>query len=137
MAPPTVLRTRAEMLRQMRPERVAGRFMFQSIPEEDLADRMSAIQGLFRESEGISVIVPAEPGAAGAMAQITLQAYSALDGVGLTAAVSGALAQAGIACNMVAALNHDHVFVPEADADRALKILRDVSRFSKQTDQKG
>ena len=36
-------------------------------------------------------------------ARITLMVHSDLEGVGLTAAVSGALADAGIACNMVAA----------------------------------
>ena len=58
------------------------------------------------------------------MALIRLNVYSALDGVGLTAAVAGALAEAGIACNMVAALNHDHVFVPADRATQALSILR-------------
>jgi hypothetical protein len=57
------------------------------------------------------------------MACITLTVQSALDGVGLTAAVSGALAEAGIPCNMVAAFHHDHVFVPEDRAGEALAIL--------------
>jgi hypothetical protein len=38
--------------------------------------------------------------------------------------VASALAEAGIACNMVAALNHDHVFVPADRAEEALTILR-------------
>ena len=54
---------------------------------------------------------------------ITLQVHSALDGVGLTAAVAGALAAQGIACNMVAAYHHDHAFVPEAQAEAALAVL--------------
>jgi uncharacterized protein len=57
------------------------------------------------------------------MRQITLTVHSALDGVGLTAAVASALAAEGIACNMVAARHHDHVFVPEAQAQRALAVL--------------
>jgi len=85
---------------------------------------------MFREAEGVSLIL--ERGAAEAagfpvatpMALITLNVYSALDGVGLTAAVAAALAEAGIACNMVAALNHDHVFVPADRADEAVAILR-------------
>jgi hypothetical protein len=44
--------------------------------------------------------------------------------VGLTAAISTALADAGISCNMVAALNHDHVFVPVSDASRAMALIR-------------
>jgi hypothetical protein len=50
--------------------------------------------------------------------------HSALDGTGLTAAVSAALAAAGIPCNMVAAFHHDHVFVPAAMAARALAVLQ-------------
>jgi hypothetical protein len=57
------------------------------------------------------------------MAMITLNVYSALDGVGLTAAVATALAKAGIACNMVAALNHDHVFVPSERREEALAVM--------------
>jgi len=130
----TIIRDGAEMVQKMRPERVDGRFVFQAISADDIARRMPEIRGLFVEAEGLSAIVSAADGDADIMAQITLQVHSALDGVGLTAAVSGALAEAGIACNMVAALHHDHAFVPEADADRALDILRALSRA---TDQKG
>ncbi len=83
----------------------------------------------FREEEGLSLIVPHEVALANEIeadpyARITLRVHSALDGVGLTAAVSGALAQAGIACNMVAALRHDHAFVPADRAEEALAILK-------------
>jgi hypothetical protein len=44
--------------------------------------------------------------------------------VGLTAVVSSALAEAGIACNVVAATRHDHLFVPIDRAADALAILR-------------
>jgi hypothetical protein len=54
---------------------------------------------------------------------ITLNVYSALDGVGLTAAVARALADLGIACNMVAGFHHDHAFVPATRADDALQGL--------------
>jgi hypothetical protein len=58
------------------------------------------------------------------MRQITLRVHSALDGVGLTAAVASALSDAGIPCNMVAAFHHDHVFVPSSLAAAALDALR-------------
>jgi SAM-dependent methyltransferase len=57
------------------------------------------------------------------MACLTLTVPSALDGVGLTAAVAAALAARGIPANVVAALRHDHVFVPEAMAGAALDAL--------------
>lgn len=75
----------------------------------------------FREDEGWSSIVPAERGK---MRRITLTVHSALEGVGLTAAVAARLADHGIACNMVAAFHHDHAFIPAADAERALDLLR-------------
>jgi hypothetical protein len=58
------------------------------------------------------------------MRRITLTVHSALDGIGLTAAVSAELTAAGIPCNVVAALHHDHVFVPAAQAEAALAALR-------------
>ncbi len=87
---------------------------------------------MFREAEGVSLILERDAAQAaglpveGPMALITLNVYSALDGVGLTAAVATALAKAEIACNMVAALNHDHVFVPADRADEAVAILLDL-----------
>ncbi len=111
------------MVRQMAPRRVSGTFVFRTIdgpvPPEARAS--------FIEDEGLSVILPAPAESPDAMAQITLDVHSALDGVGLTAAVSMALAEAGIPCNMVAAHHHDHAFVPVAQADAALNILRALS----------
>lgn len=83
----------------------------------------------FREQEGLSLILSDAVASVHdlqsdlPMRRITLTVHSALDGVGLTAAVATALAQAGIACNMVAGLQHDHAFVPAPDAVRAVDIL--------------
>ncbi|MFC4563012.1 ACT domain-containing protein [Nocardiopsis mangrovi] len=57
-------------------------------------------------------------------AWITLRVHSALDAVGLTHAVSGALAEAGLPCNVVAGYHHDHLFVPAAEGPRAVGLLR-------------
>ncbi|WP_397542267.1 ACT domain-containing protein [Roseovarius salis] len=89
---------------------------------------------IFREAEGISLVLDAQAAARHGfdtglpMARITLSMHSALDGVGLTAAVARALAGAGIPCNMVAAYHHDHAFVPLEDADRAMAVLQDLSQ---------
>jgi hypothetical protein len=88
---------------------------------------------IFREDEGLSLILPLAAAQDMAfpdpmpMARITLTVHSALDGLGLTAAVATALASEGIPCNMVAAFHHDHVFVPADMADRALAALRALS----------
>jgi hypothetical protein len=125
-----VVRDAREMVSGMKPELKPGQYVFCAAGDRDWA----ALEPLamFREAEGVSLILKqGEAEAAGfpvqgPMALITLNVYSALDGVGLTAAVATALAQAGIACNMVAALNHDHVFVSADRADEALAILLDL-----------
>ena len=43
--------------------------------------------------------------------RIELRVHSALEAVGLTAAVSGALADAGLTANVVAGAHHDHLLV--------------------------
>ena len=65
------------------------------------------------------------------MVKITLQVYSDLEGVGLTAAVATALARRGIPCNVVAALHHDHLFVPEGKGPAALRCLEALIRAAK------
>lgn len=85
------------------------------------------------EDEGLTLIAPwADLRAAGLtpqgpMARITLFIHSALDAVGLTAAVSSALAAEGISANMIAGFHHDHIFVPAADAERALATLQSLT----------
>jgi hypothetical protein len=82
-----------------------------------------------REDEGETLVLPAADaerhGLEGVFEcrRITLRVASALDAVGLTAAVSEALAAAGIPCNVVAGIHHDHLFVPAGDADTALAEL--------------
>lgn len=50
--------------------------------------------------------------------------------MGLTAAVSRALADAGLSCNVVAGFHHDHLFVPYEDAEHAVEILRRLAQDS-------
>ncbi len=122
-----VIRGAREMVAGMTPELKSGCYVFCAAGDRDWAPLEPL--AMFREAEGVSLIL--ERGAAEAagfpivspMALITLNVYSALDGVGLTAAVATALAEAGIACNMVAALNHDHVFVPVERAEEAMAVL--------------
>ena len=58
----------------------------------------------------------------------TLRVHSALEAVGLTAAVAQALVRNGISCNVVAGFHHDHLFVPHADASRARDALDMLTR---------
>jgi hypothetical protein len=56
-------------------------------------------------------------------AWLTIETRSALDAVGLTAALAGALAAEGIACNVLAGFHHDHLLVPVDKADQCLAVL--------------
>lgn len=82
---------------------------------------------LFREDEGLTVVVAADDSVDAAhWAQITLRIHSSLEAVGMMAAIATALAARGIPCNAVSAYYHDHLFVPwdrRADAMRALHAL--------------
>ena len=55
--------------------------------------------------------------------RITLTVHSSLDGVGVTAASSTALANAGISCNVVAAFYHAHIFADRKEASKATRVL--------------
>lgn len=121
-------RDTAEMIAQMDPRLDKRRWCYVQITPDRAPELLGAAIATFREEEGVSAIVPAELAADGepVFARITLMVRSDLEGVGLTAAVSGALADVGIACNMVAALHHDHAFVPADRAGDALAILREI-----------
>ena len=56
-------------------------------------------------------------------ARITLTIGSDLAAIGLTAEVSRVLAQAGISCNVIAGLAHDHLFVDFERGPEALGLL--------------
>lgn len=59
-------------------------------------------------------------------AWLTLTVHSSLEAVGLTAAFSRALGEAGISCNVLAGSYHDHLLVPTHERDRALAVLRSL-----------
>lgn len=122
----------AAMIAGMTPRPEGGDYVFCTVAEGDWPALAPLATGMFREAEGMSAILPLDVAQARGfdctqpMRRITLGVYSALEGVGLTAAVAGALARAGIPCNVVAAFHHDHIFVPAGMADRALAVLRAV-----------
>jgi hypothetical protein len=89
-----------------------------------------AAHATIAEGEGLTLVVAVEDAiGAGApvefhAAWLTLTVWSSLDAIGLTAAVSSALAEAGIACNALAGYHHDHLLVPVERCDEAVRVLR-------------
>ena len=61
------------------------------------------------------------------LAWITLGAFRAIGSIGLVSTVTSALAQAGIASVAGVGRWHTHLFVPAADAERAMKVLTRLS----------
>ena len=59
----------------------------------------------------------------GVFGWITLEAHTSLEAVGITAAVSNALARVGLSCNVLAGFYHDHLLVPIDSVDEAMDVL--------------
>jgi hypothetical protein len=115
----------------MEPELDPVRYAYGTLGGAEVPDPPEALL-VFREREGTTVIVPrtqaADLSAAGSFAceRITLQVPSDLAAVGFLAAVTTALAEAGIGVNAVSAFHHDHLFVPAGHGARALSVLRQL-----------
>lgn len=117
------------MLAGMEPTLREGSYRFVPHgPQEDFIDLLHRTFAMVREDEGMTLVIRARRDDPGPLfAGITLQVHSALEGVGLTAAVASALAQGGIACNAIAGYHHDHLFVPWERREEALGILAQLS----------
>ncbi|WP_092408405.1 ACT domain-containing protein [Dokdonella immobilis] len=118
----------AELLRAMQPFLNPGIYVYAMAPADASIDAAHVIASI-REPAGLSLIIEEslatklglEP--ALRCAWITLRVQSDLQATGFTAAFSTALGRAGIACNVVAGLAHDHIFVPIEQAEQAMRAL--------------
>ena len=122
-----------QLLADMRPSLQPGRYAFATLQAGEAIDPERVIASI-REAEGLSVVLAESDAVALGLpiaftaAWITLEVHSDLAAVGLTAAFSQALAQAGIGCNVVAGTLHDHLFVPLERADDAIAVLQALQR---------
>lgn len=125
------VRETSAMIAGMAPRLDEREYVFCAMANPGLAVLALAL-ACFRENEGVSLILERTVAAglrldvSSPMRRIVLEVHSALDGVGLTAAVASALSANAIPCNMVAAFHHDHVFVPADKAEAALDVLRKI-----------
>ena len=122
----------AVLLASMQPELHAGTWAWCALPPQTPTDGLEAVATV-REAEATTVVVDETMALARGWpvafrsAWITLTVHSDLAAVGLTAAFARALGDAGISCNVVAGVHHDHLFVPvdrAADAMAALLALQ-------------
>lgn len=119
----------------MKPVLNEGVWVFSVLSQDADLSLLSAV-ATFREKEGITVVVDEEGARQRGMkvlfraAWITISVHSDLHAVGLTAAFSGALAEAGVSCNVMAGAFHDHLFVPVEMAQKALSVLWELQKGS-------
>lgn len=116
------------LLQQMTPSVHPEVFVFCCFADGHLPAGLTPVC-TFQEAEGLTAIVPLHQAQASGLAHqfesrmVTLTVHSALDAVGFLARISAALAAQGIACNLVSAFHHDHLFVPRDRLDDALGAL--------------
>lgn len=123
------------LLKNLNPVASSENYVFTTLPADKLSSTLvSVAKGMFQEREGTTLILPV---AAAKQANlqyegyyrcITCEVHSSLDAVGMTAAMSTALGNAGISANVVAAYYHDHIFVPAEKVDVALDVLTSLSK---------
>jgi hypothetical protein len=130
----------ARLLEQMTPNLDAELFVFCTIAPQKLkqyeiqqpsvlTDIQQAAIAVFREAEGLSLILPQAIAQAYELPttypcrRITLAIHSSLDAVGFLATVTSQLAKHDISVNPVSAYFHDHLFVPPDRTDEAMTVL--------------
>jgi predicted kinase len=122
------------LIESMEPELGELEYLFISVRSGEVAVAALDPWAIVREGEGTTLIVERKAARARGLEdgvpfrRITLSVHSSLEAVGLTAAVSSALARSGISANVVAAYYHDHVFVPSQRAEEALGVLEGLAR---------
>jgi uncharacterized protein len=114
------------LLADLSVRRRPGRWCF--VSDVDIPDDVPVAASIVEEEGRTSVVSVADAERMGirpdfVAAWLTLEVPSALDSVGLTAAVAGALAAEDIPCNVLAAYHHDHLLVPVDQAERAMAVL--------------
>ncbi|VXB48959.1 ACT domain-containing protein [Maribacter litoralis] len=120
------------LLKSLKPSLNKGSYVFISVNDIRHISR-DIILFEFKEKEGITIIL--EQAKADELnfkydfvaSWITLTVHSALNAVGLTAAVSTALTKYNISCNVIAAYYHDHIFVATKDTEQAMEVLNGFS----------
>jgi len=121
----------AKMLASIKIERRAELVTVVSLPEPvALGDGVHAV---LTEVEGTTVIATLDEAerrgwpANFVAVWLTVQVHSSLEAVGLTAAMSRALTERQIPCNVLAGFYHDHLLVPVDRADEAVATLESLA----------
>lgn len=105
-----------QMLDSLTVRRRVGEFVFVLVPTVQRAVELRP-EAVIREDEGVTAVIERSTADQAGLAYdyvaawLTLEVHSSLEAVGLTAAFSAVLGSAGISCNVLAGLHHDHLLV--------------------------
>ncbi len=123
-----------KLLASMQPQLFSEEYVFCSVPDGKYGDHSEYFPvASFFESEGLTLVLTRENADKAKLQydsffkKITLTVHSNLEAVGLTAAISGKLAEKGISANVIAGYFHDHVFVQAEKAEIAFQALTELS----------
>jgi hypothetical protein len=117
-------------LRTLRPALDPRPYVFCLVEEAGLPPLAGLALGIFREAEGVTLMIGQRQADAAGLAYgplwalITLTVHSDLAAVGFLAAITARLAGAGLAVNPVSAYHHDHLFVPWERREQAMALLQ-------------
>lgn len=117
-----------KMLDSLDVERRPGVFTFVAV-EVPTPGLLAAAHGMVKEGKLTTLVLPVESARRAGlpvvveMAWLSLTVQSSLEAVGLTAAFSKILGDAGISCNVLAGYHHDHLLVPVDRASDAIAAL--------------
>ena len=124
------------LLAGMVPRLADGVYVFASLPDRSVPQGVTPLM-TFEEVEGTTLILSLKEAEDRALAfdfrarMITLDVHSALAAVGFMARIAAELTAHGISVNPVAGFYHDHLFVPEARAAEAVRVLQELSAASR------
>lgn len=122
-----------ELIKGMTPKLHKGEYVFCTLANTDNLNREDTICE-FKEEEGVTVVIAKLKADALRLkydfvaSWITLTIHSALNAVGLTAAIATELTKHNISCNVIAGYFHDHIFVDSKDANVAIDALVNMSK---------
>lgn len=122
-----------KLLASLQPSLLPGNFVFCTVGDTNYSEIASLHPvASYREDEGLSLVLNKRLADDAGLTYeavfkcISLNVHSSLEAVGLTATVSGRLAEGGISANVIAAYYHDHIYVPKDRAEAALKLLENL-----------
>lgn len=123
------------MLKAMSPALIADDFVFCCFEKSRYGDN-SELEPIasFAENEGLTLVIPKSKADEHGIEYesvfrcITLEIHSSLDAVGLTAAFASKLTEHGISANVIAGYYHDHIFVQQELAGKAIAAIEELAR---------